>query len=108
TFDWQQGPWGVTLENQFVKGWTESAALVDANIGVAQDYHVKDSSRWNLSGAYSGIKNLTVRLGIRNVFDKEPPFTAVPSYGSHAAGYAASFVDPRKRFFYASLGYQFK
>jgi len=108
TVDLQQGPWGVTLENQFVKGWTESAALVDANIGVHQDYQVKDSSRWNLSGAYSGIKNLTVRLGIRNLFDKEPPFTAVPSYGSHAAGYAASFVDPRKRFFYASLGYQFK
>ncbi|RQP22455.1 TonB-dependent receptor plug domain-containing protein [Piscinibacter terrae] len=108
SFDLQQGPWGVTLENQFVKGWTEAASLVDANIGVATDYHVKDSSRWNISGMYNGVKNLTVRVGIRNLFDKEPPFTAVPSYGSHAAGYAASFVDPRKRFFYASLGYQFK
>jgi iron complex outermembrane receptor protein len=54
------------------------------------------------------VKNLTVRVGVRNLFDKEPPFTASSSYGSHAAGYAASFADPRGRFFYASLGYQFK
>jgi len=49
-----------------------------------------------------------VRLGVRNLFDEEPPFTAVASYGSHATGYAASFADPRGRFYYASLSYQFK
>jgi hypothetical protein len=40
----------------------------------------------------------------------KPSRTSSPSssYGSHAAGYAASFADPRGRFFYASLGYQFK
>ena len=30
------------------------------------------------------------------------------SYGSHATGYAASFSDPRGRFYYASVSYQFK
>jgi iron complex outermembrane receptor protein len=108
SFDLQRGPWGATLENVFIKGWTESAELVDANIGVATEYHVKDSDRWNLSGSYTGVKNLTVRVGIRNLFDKEPPFTAVSSYGSHAAGYAGSFTDPRGRFVYAAVGYQFK
>jgi iron complex outermembrane receptor protein len=108
TFDWQQGPWGVTLENAFVKGWTESAELVDANIGGGISHRVKDSSRWNLATAYTGIKNFTLRLGVRNLFDKEPPFTASSSHGSHAAGYAASFVDPRGRFWYAVASYQFK
>ena len=107
SFDWTLGVWGARLENQFVKGWTESAALVDANIGVATDYQVKDSSRWNLSGAYTGIKGLTLRLGVRNLFDKAPPYTASSSYGSHAAGYAASFTDPRGRNFYAAASYKF-
>ena len=106
-FDWTSGAWGARLENQFVKGWTESAALVDANIGVATDYHVKDSDRWNLSGAYTGVKNLTLRLGVKNLFDKAPPFTASSSYGSHAAGYAASFTDPRGRNYYAAASYKF-
>jgi iron complex outermembrane receptor protein len=107
-FDYQRGPWGVTLENTYVAGWTESAALVEANIGPFQPYEVKETVRWNLSGAYRGIKNLTVRAGIRNLLDKEPPFTASSSYGSHAAGYAASFADPRGRFFYGVVSYQFK
>jgi iron complex outermembrane receptor protein len=105
--DWTYGVWGVRLENVFVKGWTESAALVEANIGVAQDYHVKDSNRFNLSASYSGFKNLTLRLGIRNLLDAEPPFTASSSYGSHAAGYAGSFTDPRGRFWYGAVNYKF-
>jgi iron complex outermembrane receptor protein len=32
----------------------------------------------------------------------------VSSFGSHAAGYAASFTDPRGRFFYVNVGYRFK
>ena len=106
-FDWTSGAWGARLENQFVKGWTEPAALVDANIGVATDYHVKNSDRWNLSGAYIGVKNLTLRLGVKNMFDSAPPFTASSSYGSHAAGYAASFTDPRGRNYYAAASYKF-
>ena len=58
--------------------------------------------------AYRGIKGMTARLGVRNLLDTAPPFTASASYGSHATGYAASFTDPRGRFFYASLAYQFK
>jgi iron complex outermembrane receptor protein len=80
---------------------------VEANIGVAQDYHVKDSNRFNLSASYSGFKNLTLRLGIRNLLDAEPPFTASSSYGSHAAGYAGSFTDPRGRFWYGAVNYKF-
>ncbi len=106
--DYSIGDWGVSLENVFTKGWTESAGLVDANIGVAAEHKVKDSSRWNLAVSYKAMKNLTLRLGARNLFDQDPPFTAVSSYGSHAAGFAGSFTDPRGRFWYATASYQFK
>ena len=106
-FDLQAGTWGARLENQYVGGWIEAAALVDANIGVAVDHPVAASSRWNLSTSYTGFNNLTLRLGVRNLFASTPPFTASSSYGSHAAGYAASFVDPRGRFFYGAASYKF-
>jgi iron complex outermembrane receptor protein len=106
--DLSAGPWTVTLENVFVKGWTESAALVDFNVGVLTEHKVKDTSRFNASVSFKGIKDLTLRLGVRNLTDEEPPFTAVSSYGSHAAGYAASFADPRGRFWYGVVSYQFK
>ncbi|MDT9000154.1 TonB-dependent receptor [Paucibacter sp. APW11] len=106
--EWVMGVWSASLENVYVKGWTESALQVYNNVGGSAAHEVKNSSRWNLSTSYRGFKDVTLRVGIRNLFDKEPPYTAVPSYGSHAAGYAGSFVDPRGRFWYASAAYQFK
>jgi iron complex outermembrane receptor protein len=107
-FDYAIGNWGVTLENNFVKGWTESAGLVDANVGVAVDHPVKNSSRWNASVSWKAMPNLNLRLGARNLFDQAAPYTAVSSYGSHVSGYAGSFTDPRGRFWYMSANYQFK
>ena len=107
-FDWSRGPWGVALENTFVKGWTESAAVVDSNLGVDKPYDVADTSRWNLAVSYRGIKDLKLTLGARNLFDSEPPFVASSSYGSHAAGFAGSFADPRGRFWYLTANYRFK
>jgi iron complex outermembrane receptor protein len=106
--DWNLGPWNLTLENVFVKGWTESAGLVDANVGVAAEHKVRDSSRWNMAVGWKPMPSLALRLGARNLLNQDPPFTAVSSYGSHVAGYAGSFVDPRGRFWYATASYQFK
>jgi iron complex outermembrane receptor protein len=106
--DWNVGKWNLTLENVFVKGWTESAGLVEANVGPAVEHKVKDSSRWNLAVGWKPFPALSLRVGARNVFDEDPPFTAVSSYGSHVTGYAGSFVDPRGRFWYLSANYQFK
>ncbi len=107
-FDWSLGDFSVALENVFTKGWTESREVVNTNLGVDAPYNVKDTSRWNLSASYRGIKNLKLTLGARNVTNEEPPFVASSSYGSHAAGFAGSFADPRTRIWYATASYQFK
>ncbi|KQW51340.1 MULTISPECIES: TonB-dependent siderophore receptor [unclassified Roseateles] len=106
--DWNLGNWNVTLENVYIKGWTESAGLVEANVGPAVEYKVKDSSRWNMAVGWKPMPALALRVGARNLLDQDPPFTAVSSYGSHVTGYAGSFVDPRGRFWYLTASYQFK
>lgn len=108
SFDWTLGSWNVALENVFTKGWQESAAVVNTNLGVDAPYDVKDTSRWNLAVSYRGFKDLRLTLGARNAFDQDPPFVASSSYGSHAAGFAGSFADPRGRVLYGSVTYQFK
>ncbi len=107
-FDLTQGAWNVALENTFTKGWTESASVVDTNLGVNAPYKVKDTSRWNLALSYRGFKDLRMTVGARNLTNAEPPFVASSSYGSHAAGFAGSFADPRTRMWFVAATYQFK
>ncbi|WP_164845994.1 TonB-dependent receptor plug domain-containing protein [Inhella crocodyli] len=107
-FDWSMGPWGIALENTYTKGWTESAAVVNTNLGVDAPYSVKNTSRWNLAMSYRGFKDLKLTVGARNLTNAEPPFVASSSYGSHAAGFAGSFADPRTRIWFATATYQFK
>ena len=106
--DWTSGDLNVALEHVFTNGWTESAAQVSTNVGVNRAYKVNDTSRWNMAVTYKGFKNMALRLGARNLLNDEPPFTASSSYGSHAAGFAGSFADPRGRYWYGSISYQFK
>ena len=48
----------------------------------------------NLAVKWSGIKNLAIKLGVRNILDHLPPYTDVSSNGSHAAGWANAVADP--------------
>lgn len=56
--------------------------------------------------AYTGVKNLRLNLGIKNLFDKNPPIY-VPVANQFAAGYDISMYDPRARFIYVSANYRF-
>jgi iron complex outermembrane receptor protein len=101
TIDGEYGPWGGTLEQTFTAGWVEA-------FQGGGTHEIPSTSRVNLQGRYSGIRHLTLKLGVRNVMDRLPPYTDVSSYGSHAAGWANSVADPRGRFWYGSVTYAFK
>ena len=77
----------------------------------------KRSTAWTLLGllvglmlldtqlAYSGIKNLKLALGVKNLFDKDPPYT---NYGGgFIGGYDLSYADVRGRFIYGTVQYKF-
>ncbi|HUL95149.1 MAG TPA: TonB-dependent receptor [Usitatibacter sp.] len=101
TLDGDYGPWGGTIEQTFVAGWVEA-------FQGGGTHDIPSTSRVNLQGRYVGFKHLTLKLGVRNVMDRLPPYTDVSSYGSHAAGWANSVADPRGRFWYGSVTYAFK
>lgn len=107
-FDGAYANGNLTLENVFVKGGTESAGLVEANVGPSVEHKVKDSSRWNMAVGGKPLPSLALRLGGRNLLNQAPPFTAVSSHRPHGTGHAGSFVDPRGRLWSVSANYQLR
>jgi iron complex outermembrane receptor protein len=99
--DFENGPWLVTLENTWTVGWTEAYAG-------GGTHGIPDISRVNMALRWSGIRNLAIKLGVRNVEDKLPPYTDISSNGSHAAGYPNAQASPLGRFWYTSISYSFK
>ena len=63
-------------------------------------------SLFDVQGSYTGIKNLTLTLGVKNVFDTNPP--ATNQRISFQAGYDPQVYDARARFVYGSIRYAFK
>jgi hypothetical protein len=50
---------------------------------------------------WTGVKNLTIALGIKNLFDRAPPFTNQTF--TFQNGYDPSYADPRGAFWYANV-----
>ncbi|MEO8487749.1 MAG: TonB-dependent receptor [Betaproteobacteria bacterium] len=100
SIDWEYGPWGATLAQNFGLGYTDANPDVNGNPRRVGNYDVYD-----VQGRWTGVKNLTVTLGIKNLFNRAPPFTN-QSF-TFQNGYDPSYADPRGAFWYANVGYKF-
>jgi iron complex outermembrane receptor protein len=98
---WDYGPWSTTLGHSFQSSYID--VQTDPNGDLRR---VGSLSLWDLQETYSGFKNLTLTLGVKNLFDTNPPVTNTNL--SFQAGYDLSYYDPRARFVYARIGYSFK
>jgi len=71
TVGWEMNAWnaGVT--------WTHTDGYRDSNNVPApwNQNSVGNYNLWDLSVGYTGIKGLTLRAGVLNMFDEDPPFT---------------------------------
>jgi iron complex outermembrane receptor protein len=99
--DLARGPWQGTLEQTYTNGWIEA-------FQAGGTHRIPSISRVNAQVRYLGFRKLTLKLGVRNLMDRLPPYTDVSSYGSHAVGWANSVADPRGRFWWGSVTYTFK
>ncbi len=98
------GPWDATLQQNFQKGYNDVAAnLAPAGTPIRQ---VGVYETYDVQGAYNGIKNLRLALGMKNIFDRDPPYTN--EGGQFAAGYDITYADVRGRFVYGSGRSTFK
>lgn len=107
------GDWSSTLSQRFVGGY---AGYVPPGVGTTGTkfipsewaYNVKSYSTFNLTVAYSGIKNLTLSGGVKNLLDSDPPFAN--SYDTNTgsgSSWEPRVADPRGRSFLLSAEYKF-
>lgn len=101
TLDVERGPWGASLQQTYTSGYRDQNLLADGSI-----HQVSSYSLWDASLSYKHDKALSVRAGIKNLFDTKPPRSN--QVYSFLAGYDPSYTDSRGRFFYVSLNYALK
>ena len=98
---WDLGPWSATLANTYQTSYTDQQTDLDGNLRT-----VGALSIWDLQGSYTGLKNWKFTLGVKNLFDRDPPVSNQQS--TFIVGFDPSYYDPRARFVYGSVTYTFK
>lgn len=103
TLNWSQGPWSAAMQQVYTTGYRDQNGpnVVDAY----KNHTVGSYTRYNLSGSYTGFKNLTLTAGIKNLFNTNPPGTNVTDNFQY--GYDARYGDAIGRAFFIRGNYQF-
>ena len=118
TGGWTYGAWGLDVTQNFQSSYKDAPRFAyDCD---PSDYDAPDAppsecstgrkvgsfQTWDLQGQYTGFKNVTMRLGVRNVTNKNPP--RVTTNGTYfQAGYDPTYYDPHGRTVYVSGSYKF-
>ncbi|MES2297634.1 MAG: TonB-dependent receptor [Pseudomonadota bacterium] len=106
SFDWKFKDYGLGLTQNYQSGYQDgprgdcSSCLTDetAKVGAFQT--------WDLQGSYSGIPNLTLRAGIKNLTNKKPP-EAITLGQYFQSGYDPSYYDPHGMTVHVNATYKF-
>ena len=93
---------GATAAQNFASGYEAGLNQID---GVRN--FIPSFSTYDANITYTGVKNLTLAVGARNLFDKNPPGVFTPASNQFQAGYDITQYDPRGRFVYVAAGYKF-
>jgi iron complex outermembrane recepter protein len=97
---WTTGPFAFTYAQNYYTGYRT------ANDLNGNTHNVPNQALYDANIAYMGIKGLKLALGVKNLFDKNPPMF-IPVSNQFQAGYDITQYDPRGRFVYVSANYKF-
>ncbi|HWW08597.1 TonB-dependent receptor [Collimonas sp.] len=102
-FDWSKGPWSAAVQQVYTTGYRDqNGSQVSA---AYKDHQVASYTRYNLSGSYTGFKNLTLAAGIKNLLNTDPPASNVTD--NFQSGYDARYADAVGRAFFVRGNYRF-
>jgi iron complex outermembrane receptor protein len=99
------GGWSTTANLRMVSHMVDSDSPRGAE---APDTRMIDShEELDLMVAYTGIKGLTLSGGVKNVLDREPPYSDTGTQSQYGALGFAPLYSPRGRFFFLGARYAF-
>jgi iron complex outermembrane receptor protein len=104
---WDKADWSMTTVANYTGAFKVDRSPTLTNNSYydqyAQGLKISSSTLIDVSGSFSGFKNLTLRAGINNLFNKDPAFDP-----ASALGYNSSWGNPRGRYLYVSATYRLK
>ena len=102
--NWKHGAWNAGLSQNYQVGYhdlrtsLQPATVTPRNVAPYETYDLQIS--------YTGIKSTRLTLGVKNLLDRDPPYT---NYGAgFVGGYDLSYTDVRGRYVYLTASYSFK
>jgi iron complex outermembrane receptor protein len=98
---YETGPWAGTVAQNFQKGYSD----LTGNFAT-EPRKVASYETWDALLTFTGIKAVKLALGVKNVLDRDPPYTNAG--GQFAAGYDIAYADVRGRFVYGSVAFKFR
>ncbi len=106
-----KGDWGTTFSQVYRSGYDNQIlpGVADGSVNPANDQaRVKPYITYNFSLSYEGFKGLRVTAGVKNLFDKDPPFAvAYDSNTGAGSSWEPRVADPRGRAFTLLMDYKF-
>ena len=100
---WSSGPWLVSLADNYQSGTNDQPPAPGSG---AAPRKIDDYDLWDLGVFYTGLRGWTLSAGIKNLFDRDPPFSVQTQ--SVQVGYDPSYADPRGRLYWAGVRYTFR
>ena len=111
SFTYTQGDWSGSLYQLFSSGYKDAVLPGVANGSVVPpnwNPSVDSYTTYHASVTYTGVKNLSLTAGIRNLFDQDPPFSAAYDTNTGAgSSWEPRVADPRGRSFTFLVKYTF-
>lgn len=107
----RKGDWSALLQNIYRHGYRDQVLPGVASGRVTPpnfDPKVDAYSIFHASATWSGIKNLTLTVGIKNLFDQDPPFAVTYDSNTGAgSSWEPRVADPRGRSLTLLANYKF-
>ena len=118
TVNWKYASYGLALTQNYQSSYRDAPPAIDdcdpadytppdAPPSVCSTgRRVSSFATYDLQGEYSGVKGMSFRLGLKNMFNRQPP--VVTTNGTYfQTGYDPTYYDPHGRFVYGSATYKF-
>lgn len=97
----------LTANDNALKLVNSDGSLPVEFTGLKRDVRAFITFDWQTRVQFKEYNNLTLSLGIRNLFDKAPPLSIRIAGGGNQAGYDARYANPLGRQFYINGGLSF-
>ena len=94
------GPWEGVIAQNYQTAYSDVPADTAREVGAYETF--------DLQASYTGFKNFKISLGVKNVLDRDPPYSNAELNGQFQSGYDVTYGDPRGRFVYSTLTWKFK